>query len=124
MVSSVYAHETNVGVTYATLAKAGAKAIPASETREGEATVFGERTRSKVRPAESFMLVVVTLVGRSTRAGIAFLGAPVLCKAWVSMYIKDTRILALRHTAPVAWPEARREKNARAEVTFMLEGYQ
>lgn len=94
LVSSVYAHETNVCVTYATLAKAGAKAISASETREGEATVFGERTRSKVRPAESLMLVVITLVGRSTRAGIAFLRAPVLCKAWVSMYIKDNRILA------------------------------
>jgi len=60
-----------------TLAKAGAKAVATGETRELEATIAGERTSSEISPAETLLLVIVTLVGGSTRAGVAFLRTPV-----------------------------------------------
>lgn len=75
---SVCVYERESRITYATLSEAGTKAIAASETREGEATIVGERARSEVRPAETLVLVVITLVRRSTWAGVEFVGAPVL----------------------------------------------
>lgn len=60
-----------------TLAKARTKAIATSETREGKATILGERASSEVSPAEALDLVGITLVRRSARAGVIFLGAPV-----------------------------------------------
>jgi hypothetical protein len=64
--------------TYTTLAKAGTKSIATGETGELEATIARERTGGEIRPAEALLLIIITLVGGSTRAGVAFLRAPVL----------------------------------------------
>ena len=66
--------------TYATFAKAGSKAIAAGESGERKATVVRERTGSEVRPAESLLLMLVTLVRGSAWARVALLRAPVLRK--------------------------------------------
>lgn len=118
---SVFADEREACIPYTTLAKARTKSITASETREGEATILGERASSEVSPAEALALVLVTLVRRSTRTGVVFVGSPVLKRSELECISKMTGC-KLRHTDPVAWPEARRERNAIAEVTFIVEG--
>lgn len=118
---SVFANEREAYIPYTTLAKARTKSIAASETREGEATILGERASSEVSPAEALALVLVTLVRRSTRGGVVFLGPPVLRRSELE-HISKMIGREWRHTDPVAWPEARREKNAIAEVTFIVEG--
>jgi hypothetical protein len=60
--SSVPADEREACITYTTLAEARTKSIAASETREREATILGERASSEVSPAEALALVLVTLV--------------------------------------------------------------
>jgi hypothetical protein len=114
---SVCVDEREPCVTYTTLAKAGTEAIAASETREGEATIVGERARSEVRPAETLVLVVITLVGRSTRAGVEFVGAPVLNVFESGIYINSVRVgVESYRSGSLARSQKREKRNSRSDL--------